>query len=180
MARDETGAEDNINWIDNFRARYRTRRRVVGPPPNEWYHRWRVHLLLFTLYEISAVMQHGIAAMDFATIMRWFLLPMGAIAGGLGVYFVKFVIDKLAYYLSPTMMWILAIAIVLGGPDLLPPLTLANGPEKLEDRLKWTALFMFIQFSPYLPNFLKGYEVPSSFNAMMILSGIWYVMIFPC
>ena len=64
----------------------------------------------------------------------------------------------------------------LVGPDLLPPLSLANGCESIKDRLKWTALFTFIHYSHNLPDLLKGYggSPLSSYNTMALISGIWH------
>ena len=146
-----------------------------GPPPEQWYLRWRNHLLINSLREASAMIQAGRAEIDPSTFMRWFILPIGAIMGGFSVNLVKVIMDKLDYYLPTVLFYILGIIVVLGGPDILPPLTLVNGCESLMDRVKWTALFIFINYAQYLPDLLKGHEATSSFNVMMIISGLWHI-----
>jgi len=146
-----------------------------GPPPEQWYLRWRNHLLINSLREASAMIQAGRAEINPSTFMRWFILPIGAIMGGFSVNLVKVIMDKLDYYLPTVLFYILGIIVVLGGPDILPPLTLVNGCESLMDRVKWTALFIFINYAQYLPDLLKGHEATSSFNVMMIISGLWHI-----
>mmetsp|Transcript_6199 Transcript_6199/g.11879 ORF Transcript_6199/g.11879 Transcript_6199/m.11879 type:complete len:296 (-) Transcript_6199:61-948(-) len=146
-----------------------------GPPPEQLHLRWRNHLLIKSLREISTVIQRGRAAIDPSTLMRWFMLPTGATVGGLSVHLVKTIMNKLSDYLPTILLYILAIIIVVGGSDILPPLTLANGCESLVDRLKWTALIVFIHYARYLPDLLKGHEAPSSFDALMIISGLWHI-----
>mmetsp|Transcript_32888 Transcript_32888/g.60659 ORF Transcript_32888/g.60659 Transcript_32888/m.60659 type:complete len:293 (-) Transcript_32888:45-923(-) len=146
-----------------------------GPPPEQLHLRWRNHLLLKSLREVSIVIQRGRAAIDPSTLMRWFMLPTGATVGGVSVHLVKIIMNKLSDYLPTVLLYILAIIIVVGGPDILPPLTLANGCESLVDRLKWTALIVFIHYARYLPDLLKGHEATSSFDVLMIISGLWHI-----
>ena len=143
-----------------------------GPPHKEWYKRWRRHLILVALQELSAVLQHGWSAMDISTVMRWFMLPIGCIMGGFAVSLVEIIVAKLESYLSQWVLCIIVIGVILGGPDLLPPLTLANGCESLMDRLKWTTVFaLFHYIRDYLPEPMQSI---SSFNFIFIISGIWH------
>mmetsp|Transcript_3450 Transcript_3450/g.8765 ORF Transcript_3450/g.8765 Transcript_3450/m.8765 type:complete len:283 (-) Transcript_3450:1890-2738(-) len=165
-------AEENIR-----RMRHDNNRN--GGPPDEWYRRWKNHMIIRSLNEVSNLIQHGIVSIDIdslpATLVRWCVLPMGTILGGFGVHLARYIINMIVYYLPMSLVYIILAIVVLGGPDILPPLTLANGQERLIDRLKWTAPFTFIHYSHYLPELLKGYELPlSSYNIMAFMSGIWH------
>jgi hypothetical protein len=100
-------------------------------------------------------------------LLNVFIMPAGAICGGFAVGAVKWVIDKILFYYLPNWgVYAIGIAVMLGGPDLLPPLTLLNGCDKLIDRFKWTVL---------LNAFYYYYDGNSAYNFIMVISGLWHI-----
>ena len=121
------------------------------------------------IYEVSS------PTANYSTIVRCFMIPWGIIMGALGVHIARFVINNMVYYLPSLLVYIIFAIVIVGGPDLLPPLTMINGAEELRERLTWSALFVFIHYSYLLlPDMFKEvYRLPlSSFDVMIIISGI--------
>ena len=131
-------------------------------------------MILTSLAEISAYLQNGVAEVaDPSSFLRWIVLLMGAIAGGFAVHLVKWVVGKLTVY--PMLLKLSGAIVVLGGPDLLPPLAVANGFENVYLRLFWTAVFIGINyFYGNLPGAIQNVSAESPFKVMFIVSGVWH------
>jgi len=156
--------------------RHNSQGALQRPPPEQWHLRWKTHLLIHSFVETSTIIQTGISALHLAAIFRWILLPMGAIAGGVGVSLVEITTETLTHYLPSYALHALSIMVVLGGPDILPPMTLVNGCELLIDRLKWGGLFTFVHYSHHLPAMFRGYDADiSAWKALVVLSGLWHI-----
>ena len=132
--------------------------------------RWRRHVTLNFIHEVSS------PTANYSTIVRCFMIPWGIIMGALGVHIARFVINNMVYYLPSLLVYIIFAIVIVGGPDLLPPLTMVNGAEELRERLTWSALFVFIHYSYLLlPDmmFKEVYRLQlSAFDIMIIISGI--------
>ena len=145
-----------------------------GPPPNwkgEHVHpvhiRWRNHLLINTWQDMLAILQDETKALDPRTlVMNFAVLPMGVIFGGFAVGGVRWALECLLFYLPVWCVYAVGLVIVLGGPDLLPPLTLMNGCEELIHRIIWTSI---VAGWYYFINENNAYKY------IMIVSAIWHI-----
>jgi len=105
------------------------------------------HILFQLLRDSSAALgqgQHNDQRRDgmgaIAILMRWFVGSWGAMAGGIVVHVTDYSVGKLEQFGGLWLVYAVATCIVVGGPDLGPPITLCNGVESLPLRLAFSGL----------------------------------------
>lgn len=115
-----------------------------------------------------AIFRDGSDVLDPRTlVMNFGVLSMGLIFGGFGVGVVRWLVgDILLYNLPIWCVYAIVFGVILGGPDLLPPLTLANGCEDLTHRIIWTALMvLYCYFTIWA----------DAYKCIMIVSGLMHI-----
>eukprot|EP00985_Skeletonema_marinoi_P014139 scaffold7112_cov119-Skeletonema_marinoi.AAC.3 len=92
--------------------------------------------------------------------------------GGFAVGAVEWSIDNvILVYLPYWVVYLVKWGVILGGPEILPPLTLVNGCEELLDRLFWVVIFSLLDVvASYFDE-----DSCVAYNSMLIASAIWHM-----
>jgi hypothetical protein len=135
--------------------------------------RWRHHILLDLLLETSDAIRIGTtSAITPALLTRWFVVILGILAGGNTFFLVQWLSMKISEYINMVIVYILAISLILIGPDIFPPLTPLNGCESIYKRILYTiALFILEKCKYYLPC-LHSWSFE---KCLFTISGLWHL-----
>mmetsp|Transcript_8178 Transcript_8178/g.15391 ORF Transcript_8178/g.15391 Transcript_8178/m.15391 type:complete len:265 (-) Transcript_8178:199-993(-) len=160
----------NTTTQENLGGLQSTSRPIIK---DDFVTRWRHHILLGLLLETSDAIRIGMAsAISPVMLTRWFVVISGILIGGNGLFIVEWLSIKLSEYIHVLFVYILAIALILIGPDLFPPLTPMNGCESIYKRILYTvALFILEKCKHNLPIIhLWSFE-----KCLFTISGLWHL-----
>ena len=148
----------------------------TGFPAYLW-HRFNTHILVTLFLDTSRLMQPRTTqssttsqVQPFLVGLQWMVVLLGALTGGATAGGVTWIAAKIFDY-----SWILAFgilgALVLLGPDYVPPLTPMNGCKLLRDRFLSTVLIglggIFMKYR--LPQTLHGIS-----KVVWTVSALWH------
>ena len=131
-------------------------------PRMEFYVRWPRHIIFHPMFV-------GVCANGFFV---YLMMLSGMIAGGMAVYAVRYILEKMVYYLPSLLIYLIAAIVIICGTELLPPLTLVNGMESFVDRVKWCGIFMLVNY--YILPYVSEVVELSCYNVVVLVSGIWH------
>ena len=139
---------------------------AAGPPPVDWYGRWRDHTI-FHLHK-------SLDLQEIVSLHGWGLLMGGILTGGTCFYIERWIATIMTYYLPTMVLYVLALIMsIFIQTDLTP----ATGADNWGDRIIWTATFIAMNDARrYLPeSFLSSHKSFSTFNIIKFVSAIWNI-----
>ena len=140
---------------------------ITNGPRLEFYIRWPRHVIFYAMYDLWSANANAQ--------VRCLMMLSGMVTGGLAVYIVRYILEKMVYYIPSLLIYLIDAIVIMNGPALLPPLTLVNGMASFIDRVKWCGLFMLVNYY-ILPYVSEVFKLPliSCYDMIIIISGIWH------